>query len=134
MIGSSKCDARVTGASAKAPMPVVISSSKCDFNLMADGLSVARSPSRTRVDLGDKIGSISVGSSKCDFKFQVDDYLDRFSLTARVAGSAKCDFSVLVDFGIRGGGVYRAAGGGASKCDFSLSRLEKVVNPDPTRK
>lgn len=113
-------------------MPVMIASSKCDFSLMAEGLSVSREAAGaiSRVDLSERFASIAASSSKCDFKFRIDDRLDRFSLSARVAGSSKCDFSVLIDFGIPGGISHRAAGGGSSKCDFSLSRFERVTNPE----
>lgn len=133
MVGSSKCDFRLSrGQVAKPPMPAMIASSKCDFSLMAEGLSVMREAAgaSSRIGLSERFGSIAASSSKCDFKFSIDDRLDRFSLTARVAGSSKCDFSVLVDFGIRGGRGIRAAAGGSSKCDFELSRFEAVSNPE----
>jgi len=109
----------------------MVASSKCDFSILAEGMSLVRDASGTtsRIDVNDQLGSMRSVSSKCDWKIQVEDYLDRFSLTARVVASSKCDFSITVDFGLKGGDLFRAEAGSSSKCDFSFSRLEKISNP-----
>lgn len=115
--------------SAKCDFQMVTASSKCDFRVLTEDVSFGR---RT-VNLAGGIGFLHASSSKCDFKLTVNDHLDRFSLSARVAGSSKCDFSVVVDLGITGGSLVRLSGGGSSKCDFVLSRLDAVSNP-PVKK
>jgi hypothetical protein len=108
----------------------MVASSKCDFSVIGDGLSLSidNDGGKSRVDFNDRLGSVRSVSSKCDWKFQAEDFIDRFSLAARVA-SSKCDFSVTVDFGLKGGQHFRAAGGSSSKCDFSFSRFERISNP-----
>lgn len=129
MVSSSKCDSPIT----RTVGPAMMASSKCDFRLLADGLTVSRSDDADSIELSQGLGSVRASSSKCDFKLHVDDRLDRFSFSARVAGSSKCDFSVIVDFGIPGGQTIRGVAGGSSKCDFILSRLDKISDTDPKK-
>lgn len=132
-MNSAKCDFKAHRVDARHSLPAMVASAKCDFRIVADGVSLSTTAGHQTVDLEQGLGKLRASSSKCDFRFIVEDRLDRFSLSAKLVGSAKCDFKVLVDFGIRGGRGIRASGGGSSKCDFVISRIDEVINPDPTK-